>query len=147
MTMTGFSYDPNTLKVSEENFKYLHNLLENLVVFFMFILGTISVLVWIWLGFAKSKKAFWLAWAWAFSVVFSVLMLAGLFNTPFYPSLTDLQHSLTIQNASSSQYSLTVMSYVSLIIPFVLAYIIWAWHAIAWKPMTRENIKDELETY
>jgi cytochrome d ubiquinol oxidase subunit II len=58
-------------------------------------------------------------------------MLAGLFNTPFYPSITDLQSSLTIENASSSKYSLTVMAYVSLIIPFVLAYIIWAWNAIA----------------
>jgi len=146
MFMTWFSYNEAWV-VTEEAYKYFHNLTENLVVFLMFIVWTISVLVWIVLGLLKSKKAFWLAWGGTFAVVFSVFMLAWLFNTPFYPSIADLQSSLTIQNASSSQYSLTVMSYVSLIIPFVLAYIIRAWHAIAWKPMNRKNIKEELETY
>jgi len=146
MFMTWFAYWADW-KVVEEAYKYFHNLLENGIVFGMFVLGTISVLVWIGLGFAKSKNWFWIAWAWVFAVVFSVFMLAGLFNTPFYPSIADLQSSLTIENASSSQYSLTVMAYVSLIIPFVLAYIIWAWNAIAWKPMSKEDLKNELEAY
>jgi cytochrome d ubiquinol oxidase subunit II len=75
-------------------------------------------------------------------------MLAGLFNTPFYPTLQgDLTSSLTIENASSSKYTLIVMSYVSLMIPFILAYIVWAWSVIASKPMTKKTMKNEFETY
>ena len=150
--MTGLTYSgtwfDKALTIIQEPYKYLHNLLENGIVFGMFIGWVFAVLVWIGLGFVKSKKAFWLAWAGTFSVVFAVFMLAGLFNTPFYPTLQgDLTSSLTIENASASHYTLIVMSYVSLIIPFVLAYIIWAWSVIAWKAMTKKTMKDELETY
>ena len=146
MFMTWFAYGIDGVVV-EEAYKYFHNLLENGIVFGMFIGWVFAVLVWIGLGFVKSKNWFWLAGAGTFSVVFAVFMLAGLFNTPFYPSMFDLQSSLSIQNASSSQYSLTVMGYVSLIIPFVLAYIIWAWSVIAWKPMSKKDLKNELEAY
>jgi cytochrome d ubiquinol oxidase subunit II len=62
--------------------------------------------------------------------VFALFLLAGFNNTAYYPSISDLQSSLTIANSSSSHYTLTAMSYVSLFIPFVLAYIIFVWRAI-----------------
>ncbi|MCJ7434446.1 MAG: cytochrome d ubiquinol oxidase subunit II, partial [Anaerolineales bacterium] len=76
-------------------------------------------------------------------VVFSLFMLAGLNNTSFYPSAYDLQSSLTIQNASSSQYTLVAMSYVSLFVPFVFAYIWYAWRSLNKKKITEEEMNEE----
>lgn len=148
MTISGFTYDATTLVVSMEKFKYLHNLLDNSFIYSTFMWWTFLVLTWIGLGiFTKSKNWFWLAWLWTFLVVLAVLLLAGFNNTSFYPSLADIQSSLTIQNASSSQYTLIIMSYVSLMLPIVLIYIIWAWNVIAGKKMTKTDLNNGLEKY
>jgi cytochrome d ubiquinol oxidase subunit II len=75
-------------------------------------------------------KGIWFASFGTFITVFSLFLLAGFNNTAYYPSITDLQSSLTIANSSSSHYTLTAMSYVSLLIPFVLAYIVYVWRII-----------------
>ena len=75
--------------------------------------------------------------------VTALLLCAGLNNTAYYPSLADLQSSLTIQNSSSSPFTLEVMSYVSLLIPFVLAYIFFAWRAIDLRGINRSEMDDE----
>ncbi len=80
-------------------------------------------------------------------MVFSLFMLAGFNNTAFYPSAHDLQSSLTIQNASSSQYTLVAMSWVSLFVPFVLAYIIYAWRALNKKKIDEKEMEEEHHVY
>jgi len=76
-----------------------------------------------------------------------LFLLAGFNNTAYYPSTFDLQSSLTIENSSSSLYTLTIMSYVSLLIPFVIAYIWYAWRAIDNKKIDIEEIKTETHVY
>ncbi len=146
LTIKWYAYDNNWV-VSMESYKYLNNLLDSWITFALFWGGTILVLLGIWLGvFKKSRYWFWFSALWTFFVVISLFILAWFNNTAFYPS-SDLQSSLTIANASSSHYTLIVMSYVSLMLPFVLAYIIWAWKTIASKQMTKASLKKELEAY
>jgi cytochrome d ubiquinol oxidase subunit II len=79
----------------------------------------------------------------------SLFLLAGFNHTCYYPSIKMgcLQDSLTIENSSSSHYTLIAMSYVSLFIPFVLAYIVWAWRAINKKQITTEELNEEEDKY
>jgi cytochrome d ubiquinol oxidase subunit II len=79
--------------------------------------------------------------------VFAIFLIAGLNNTAFYPSSYDLQSSLHIQNSSSSMYTLTAMSYVSLIVPFVFAYILYAWRAINNKKMDELEMETDSHAY
>jgi cytochrome d ubiquinol oxidase subunit II len=87
-----------------------------------------------------SRVGFWMAGGGTVLTVLALFLLAGLNDTAFYPSTTDLQSSLTIRNASSSHYTLTAMSYVSLMVPFVLAYIVWSWRVINRKPLTEKEL-------
>ena len=75
--------------------------------------------------------------------VIALLLFAGWNNTAYYPSTADLQSSLTIVNSCSSKFTLSAMSVVSLLIPFVLAYIFYAWRAIDSKKIDREEIKND----
>jgi len=146
LTIPWYSYDSNWV-ITVENYKYLHNLFDSLLTFMMFIIWVWAVLVWIWLWiFKKSRYGFWFSWFWTVLVVICLFVLAWFNNTAFYPSY-DLQSSLTIANASSSHYTLIAMSYVSLMLPFVIAYIVWAWKTIASKPMKKSDLSKELETY
>ncbi|MBR4756322.1 MAG: cytochrome d ubiquinol oxidase subunit II, partial [Bacteroidales bacterium] len=72
---------------------------------------------------------------------------AGFNGTAYYPSFTDLQSSLTIRNSSSSFFTLKVMSWVSLLIPFVLAYIVYAWHAMDKKKLSGEELEGGVNQY
>jgi cytochrome d ubiquinol oxidase subunit II len=142
----GFAVDPVTGNVFMEEFKYLHNLLQMPVVLFLFLIGVLLVL-WgiirpLWKFELSGSTGIWFAGTGTILTVFSLFLLAGLNNTSYYPSTFDLQSSLTIRNSSSSHYTLTVMSYVSLMVPFVAAYI---WHA--WRSMNRKKIDAaEMET-
>lgn len=139
----GFAYNPETGEVFMENYKYLHNLLAMPLVLVILLVGIIGVL---W-GIAssilkKSTKGIWFAGAGTVLTVWMLLLLAGFNNTSFYPSVHDLQSSLTIENASSSRFTLTAMSYVSLAVPFVMGYI---WYT--WKAMNKTKIDEaELES-
>jgi cytochrome d ubiquinol oxidase subunit II len=147
----GFAYDPLTMEVFMEPYKYFHNLLEMPVVLILFLVGVGLVLFGFfraWKSYEKSYgKLIWLVGPGTVLTVFSLFLLAGLNHTSFYPSTYDLQSSLTIQNASSSKYTLTAMSYVSLMVPFVLAYIWYAWKSINNKKMDEKEIKEESHTY
>ncbi len=140
--MQGYTVDPSTSIVSMESYKYLHNLLAMPIVLMMLLLGIVLVLfsiVRVYFKFDSSKeKGIGYAGAGTILVVFSLLLTAGFNNTAFYPSSTDLQSSLTIFNSSSSEYTLVVMSYVSLLVPFVIAYI---WYV--WKSMNKQKIDEE----
>jgi cytochrome d ubiquinol oxidase subunit II len=148
---TGFAVDPSTGLVSMEPFKYLHNLIAMPIVAVLFLLGVVMVLVGIIRPitcFVKcSTKGIWLSGLGTILTVFSLLLLAGFNNTAYYPSTFDLQSSLTLQNSSSSHYTLTIMSYVSLLVPFVIAYIWYAWRSIDNKKIDIEEIKSESHVY
>ena len=146
MTIKWYTYDAQWI-ISMESYKYLHNLLDSWITFALFVWGVMLVLLGIWLWiFTKSRNWFWFSGLWTVFVVISLFILAWFNNTAFYPS-SDLQSSLTIANASSSYYTLIAMSYVSLMLPFVIVYIVWAWRVIASKPMKYTDLNKELETY
>ena len=137
LTKSGFAVvpeegvDPLLWEIEMEPYKYLHNFLSMPFVLILFLIGVVSVL-WSIIGtlIGKCTKAIWAGGIGTVLTVFSVLLIAGFNNTAYYPSTYDMQSSLTIMNSSSSKFTLTVMSYVSLMVPFVLAYIVWAWRAI-----------------
>jgi cytochrome d ubiquinol oxidase subunit II len=134
--------------VSLEKFKYLHNLLQMPAVLVMLLVGVVLVLTGIWKGaFTQSRKGFWFAAPGTVLVVMAVFFLAGFNGTAYYPSSTDLQSSLTIRNSSSSYFTLKVMSWVSLLIPFVVAYIAYAWHAMDRRKITSDEISSESDKY
>ncbi len=134
--------------VSLEKFKYLHNLLQMPAVLVMLLAGVVLVLWGIWKGgFTKSRKGFWLAAPGTVLVVMAVFFLAGFNGTAYYPSCADLQSSLTIRDSSSSLFTLKVMSWVSLLIPFVLAYIVFAWRAMDKKRISGEEISGTPDKY
>ncbi|MBO4467620.1 MAG: cytochrome d ubiquinol oxidase subunit II [Bacteroidales bacterium] len=134
--------------VSLEAYKYLHNLLQMPAVLVMLLVGVVLVLVSLWLGgFSSSRKGIWFAMPGTVLVVMAVFFLAGFNGTAYYPSYTSLQSSLTIRNSSSSYFTLTVMSWVSLLIPFVVAYIAYAWHAMDKSKITREEISGTPDKY
>ena len=135
-------------EVFMEPYKYLHNLLQMPVVLVMLLSGVVLVLVSLWLGgFSSSRKGVWFAMPGTVLVVMAVFFLAGFNGTAYYPSCTDLQSSLTIRNSCSSYFTLTVMSCVSLLIPFVVAYIAYAWHAMDKRRITREEISGTGDKY
>ncbi|HDS06188.1 MAG TPA: cytochrome d ubiquinol oxidase subunit II [Bacteroides sp.] len=139
MLRQGYAVRPQTGEVFMEPRKYLHNLLEMTPVLVMFLAGVAGVVGGIVLSLTRhSSRGIWLTGPGTVLVVFSLFMLAGFNNTAFYPSSTHLQSSLTIRNASSSHYTLVAMSYVSLLVPFVLAYI-----AIAWRSLSRTKIDEK----
>ena len=130
--------DPATLRITEEPYKYLHTLLALPWTALLLLVGVVLVLFGILKTLLKPacQKGIWPTGIGTVLVVLTLLLLAGLNHTAYYPSLTDPQSSLTIITSSSSQFTLTVMSIVSIIIPFVLAYICHAW----WT-MDREKVK------
>ena len=144
----GFAADPVTGTITMEKFKYLHNLIQMPVVLILFLVGVIGVLYGIGITiFRKSLSGIWFTGAGTILAVFSLFLIAGFNETSFYPSLYDLQSSLTIRNASSSLFTLKTMMYVSFIIPFVMAYIWYAWKAINNKKITEEEMNSEEHKY
>lgn len=131
-----------------EAYKYLHNLLAMPAVMVMLLIGVVGVLLGLWTGaFTRSRYGIWTAGMGTVLVVMAVFFLAGFNSTAYYPSYSDLQSSLTIANSSSSEFTLLVMSCVSLLIPFVLAYIIYAWREMDKTKITQEEIENTPHKY
>ena len=141
----GFAYDPATDIVFMEPYKYLNNFIEMWYLLIILLIGVVLVLF----GIVKtilSKDYFCGIWPAGIGTVLTVLALllcAGWHNTGYYPSTADLQSSLTIQNSCSSEFTLTTMFYVSLLVPFVLAYIVYAWRAIDAKKLDKDEIQND----
>ncbi len=148
---SGFAINPESKEVFMQPYKYLHNLLQMPVVAVMFVLGMALVLIGIirpLTCFEKcSTKGIWGVGIGTVLTVLALFLLAGFNNTAYYPSSYDLQSSLTLQNSSSSFYTLTVMSYVSLLVPFVLAYIWIAWRSIDNKKIDMEELNGDTHVY
>jgi len=149
MRKDGFSYDPVTQFVDMEPNKYLNNFFAMPVVLAMKLFGIVLVLF----GIIRSllgrrfTRGIWYSGLGTVLAVMSLFLIAGFNNTCYYPSLYDFQDSLTIENSSSSQYTLVIMSYVSLIIPFVALYIIWTWSVLSKKQITVEELKEDIYSY
>ncbi len=147
----GFAVNPETKAVFMQPHKYFINLIEMPAVLGIFLIGVLMVLFGIGkaaFSFAKwSSKGIWYAGIGTVLTVFALLLLAGFNNTAFYPSTFNLQNSLTIENSSSSHYTLTAMSYVSLFVPFVLVYIFFTWRALTKKKIDKEELEEEGHLY
>lgn len=147
LTREGFAVDASGT-VAMEKYKYLHNLIQMPAVLIMVLVGVVGVLASIWMGgFTKSTKGIWFGGIGTVLVVMSVFFIAGFNGTSYYPSHTDIQSSLTLANSSSSKFTLQVMSIVSLLIPFVLAYIVYAWRQMDKKKITENEIAQSEHKY
>lgn len=146
----GYAVDPatGTIQAGVAN-KYFLNLIQLPIIGIVFLVGVLLVLF----GIIKTilSKTFssgvWFSGLGTVLTVCSLLLITGFNNTPYYPSLVDPQSSLTIQNSSSSEFTLTAMFYVSLLVPFVLGYIIYAWNALEKKKFKKEDLKEDGHVY
>lgn len=145
----GYAVNPDTQIIVMEPFKYFHNLVEMPLLLVLFLVGVACVLF----GLVKSiissvyTKGIWFAGVGTVLTVLVLLLMVGYNHTAYYPSTSDLQSSLTLANSCSSQFTLKTMAYVSILVPFVLAYIIYAWRAIDHKPITTEELEKDGHAY
>lgn len=148
LSADGLYVDTHTQLISVEHHKYLHNLLAMPLVLFMILVGAVLVVWSVFITlFRQSKKGIWLSGFGSVFVAMGIFLIAGLCNTAYYPSLHDVQSSLTIMNSASSRFTLVTMSYVSLLVPFVLAYIVWAWRALDKEKITIDEIASDPHHY
>ena len=141
----GYAYDPASEIIYMEPYKYLNNFLEMWYLLVVLLIGVVLVLFGI--GKTVFTKGYvcgiWPAGIGTVLTVLALLLCSAWNNTAYYPSTADLQSSLTIQNSCSSEFTLTTMFWVSLLVPFVLAYIIYAWYAIDKKKLTKEDLTSD----
>ncbi|MCM1079148.1 MAG: cytochrome d ubiquinol oxidase subunit II [Bacteroidales bacterium] len=148
LTKDGYAVDAETEIIFMEPMKYLHNLMDMWYLAVVLLAGIGLVLY----GVGRtivSKSYIYGIWPAGIGTVLTVLVLllvAGWNNTAYYPSNADLQSSLTITNSCSSEFTLQTMSIVSILVPFVLAYIIYVWRKIDSREITHEEIETE-ESY
>lgn len=140
----GFAYNDQGI-IYMEPYKYLNNFIDMWYLLIILLIGVVLVLF----GIGKTivSKTYisgiWPAGIGTVLTVLALLLCSAWNHTAYYPSTADLQSSLTMANSCSSEFTLRTMFYVSLLVPFVLAYIIYAWHAIDSKKLTKEEIQDD----
>lgn len=145
-TKDAFKYNPNSGQVHLQKYGYFLNFIDMPIVGIMFITGVILALISAYNVIERNKKNTIKTMGVAIILtVMSVLLNVGLNNSSFYPSLSNIQQSLTIKNASGSHYTLSTMSYVALLVPFVLAYISYVWYLMDKKQITENEILDKSE--
>ena len=142
LTMDGFGVNADGV-VSMMPYKYLNNLLEMPVVLILFLVGAVLVVAGVALTVFKQGfcRGIWLSGTGTVFVVMAIFMIAGYNGTAYYPSTADLQSSLTLSNSCSSEFTLTAMSIVSLIIPFVVAYIAYFWRKMDARSITTQELE------
>lgn len=144
----GYAVDADG-NVYMERYKYWHNLIQMPAVLVLMAAGTVLVLYGLIKTVSCSRYTGGIWWTGAGTVlaVMALFMLAGYNSTAYYPSYSDLQSSLTLANSSSSEFTLKVMAYVSVIIPFVLAYIVYAWRSMDRRHLTADEMQSEEDKY
>lgn len=141
-TMEGFAVNENGIITMQEG-KYLTNIIDMPVVLVMFLIGAVLLVAGVVLTLIKQTftRGIWPSAIGTVMAVMAIFMIAGYNGTAYYPSVADLQSSLTLANSCSSEFTLKTMAIVSLIIPFVVAYIAYFWHKMDKKQLTREEIE------
>ena len=141
-TMEGFAVNENGIIIMQEG-KYLTNIIDMPVVLVMFLTGAVLLVAGVVLTLIKQTftRGIWPSAIGTVMAVMAIFMIAGYNGTAYYPSVADLQSSLTLANSCSSEFTLKTMAIVSLIIPFVVAYIAYFWHKMDKKQLTREEIE------
>ena len=149
LVIDGFAVNPESQEIFMQPYKYFINLIEMPIVLVTLLVGVVGVLF----GIGKSilsetwTKGIWFAGAGTVLTVLALLLCAGWNHTAYYPSIADLQSSLTLQNSCSSPFTLETMSYVSILIPFVLAYIFYAWRALDIHKIDQKEMEEDDHTY
>ena len=138
----GYALNPQSGEIFMEPFKYFNNLIAMWPLLILLLIGVVCVLYGIGRTLVSKTyvKGIWPAGIGTVLTVLVLLLIVGWNNTAYYPSNADLQSSLTIQNSCSSEFTLRTMFYVSLLIPFVLAYIAYCWYSLDKKKITKEEI-------
>lgn len=141
----GFAYNPQTGEIMMVPHKYLDNFIEMWYLAVLLLVGVALVLYGVVRTMVSKTyiKGIWPVGIGVVITVLALLLCAGLNNTAYYPSTVDLQSSLTIENSSSSEFTLRTMFYVSFLVPFVLAYIAYAWYSLDKKKIDKEEMKEE----
>lgn len=150
VTLVGEGYAVNEAGVIVmEPMKYLNNLLAMWPLAIILLVGVVLLLFGIVKTVLKPEyvRGIWPAGIGVVLVVLVLFLIAGWNNTAYYPSTADLQSSLTLQNSSSSEFTLKAMFYVSFLVPFVLVYIVYAWRAIDKKAIDRKEIAEDDHAY
>ena len=150
VTLVGEGYAVNEAGVIVmEPMKYLNNLLAMWPLAIILLVGVVLLLFGIVKTVLKPEyvRGIWPAGIGVVFVVLVLFLIAGWNNTAYYPSTADLQSSLTLKNSSSSEFTLKAMFYVSFLVPFVLAYIVYAWRAIDKKAIDRKEIAEDDHAY
>lgn len=145
----GFAVNPETQQIYMEPYKYFNNFIDMPVVLILFLVGVVLVLFGIGRTVLKPTfdKGIWYTGIGTVLTVLSLFLVAGYNNTAYYPSTLDLQSSLTLANSSSSEFTLKVMAYVSIFVPFVIAYIFYAWRSIDRKKITQDELNQGGHSY
>lgn len=143
ITMEGFAVDATGAVVMEQG-KYLHNLLAMPAVLVLLLVGALMLVVGVVATLVRKNftRGIWLAGPGTVFAVMALFMIVGYNNTAYYPSTADINASLTIANSSSSEFTLRTMAIVSLIIPFVLAYIAYFWRQMDKRSLTTEELEE-----
>lgn len=141
-TMEGFAVIENGIITMQEG-KYLTNIIDMPVVLVMFLIGAVLLIAGVVLTLIKQTftRGIWPSAIGTVMAVMAIFMIAGYNGTAYYPSVADLQSSLTLANSCSSEFTLKTMAIVSLIIPFVVAYIAYFWHKMDKKQLTSEEME------
>lgn len=148
LLQNGLEFNPETMKVSVVEFKYFNNLIQMPAILIVLLAGVIMLLYGIYISlYKKAENSIFFAGLGSFFAVLGVFLMAGFNNTCFYPSNIDMQSSLNIINSSSSLFTLKTMSIVSIIIPFVLAYIVFAWRSMNKKKVNFEELEEDGHKY
>jgi len=144
--MSGLAYDANGFKMVEH--KFFFNLVETPILLTSLIVGVGLIIYALYTAiFKASTKSIWFHGIGTIITVTTLLCLVGFHNTAIYPSLSDIDSSLTIVNSSGSHYTLTAMSYVSTMVPFVLGYIYFIWRSMDQTKITSKEIESDSHHY
>lgn len=145
----GFAVVAETGEIIMEPYKYFHNLTSMPVLLIVFLVGVVGVLYGLGMSIFKTSytKGIWFSGIGTVLTVLALLLSVGYNDTAYYPSVADIQSSLTLANSCSSKFTLKTMAYVSILVPFVLAYIVYAWRAIDNKPITSKELEEDEHAY
>ena len=148
-TTTGYAYDPATGIVTADSYRYLFNLIDLWWFGALFLIGVLMVLYALFRMLFKPgwRCGIWFSGIGTALVILSLFAILGYNNTVYLPSLTDLQSSLTIANSSSTLFTLKTMSIVSILVPFVIAYIAYVWRKMDATPITPDEVRADDHMY